>query len=106
MLKCDQVVQQRGGSSDLLMSFITSGSCNVNAVIKFTPFLSFTNSEQIKSPKISLRILQFCNCFPECSLLSFPWSKGHTNSLGTVLESSAVFLHCSAVINLKHSEEH
>lgn len=31
--KLDQVVQQRGGSGDLLMSFVTSGSNDVNAVV-------------------------------------------------------------------------
>lgn len=71
--KLDQVVQKRGGSGDLLMSFVTSGSNDVNAGVKFAPFLSFdfTNNEQIKSPELSLRLLQFCNCFPGHSLLSF-----------------------------------
>lgn len=71
--KLDQVAQHRDGSGHLLMSFVTSGSNDVNAVVKFAPFLSFdfTNNEQIKSPKLYLRLLQFCNCFPEHGLLSF-----------------------------------
>lgn len=56
----NQVVQQRGGSGDLLMSFVTSGSRDVKAVVKFAPFLSFdfTNNEQLKSPEHCLRLLQ------------------------------------------------
>jgi len=46
------------------MTFVTSGSNDVNTVIKFAPFLSFgfTNNEQIKSPVLS----HFCSFIIAC----------------------------------------